>query len=137
MIRSIKILFLSSTISILCYLPSFAQSEHLDGHFHPDSLELVAISGIVIIDSTMMSPMYYLDENGNEAADYHLNFGPPWYEPDSSLAKRPADGDEVTILGGLHVSHEDSFRTVVVYEINGLFWRKPYDALWNNIRHSN
>jgi hypothetical protein len=129
----VKTLFISFTVVALFQIPTFADGEHDEGHFHPDSLETVTVSGSIIIDSTMMYPMYYLDENGDEEADYHLNFGPYWYEPDSSLATRPKNGEEVTILGGLYISHEDSFKIMVVYEINGLFWRQPFDALWNNM----
>jgi hypothetical protein len=81
----------------------------------------------------MLHPMYYLDENGDGEAEYHLNFGPYWYQPDSSLATRPINGEEVSIVGGLYISHENGIKIIVVYEINGLFWRQPFDALWNNM----
>ena len=131
-IKSILIIF---TVVFLSQFSAYADGDHEggDGHFHPDSLEIITITGTAIVDSAMMYLMYYLDENGDEEADYYLNFGPSWYEPDSSLATRPDDGDEITIYGGLYTSHVDSFKIVIVYEINGQFWREPYDALWNNM----
>lgn len=135
MIRFMKFISMIVAVIYISQFSAYADGVHGggDGHFHPDSLEMVTVSGSVIVDSTMMYRMYYLDENGDDEVDYHLNFGPSWYEPDSSLATRPKDGEEVTIYGGLYTSHEDSFKIVVVYEINGLFWRQPFDALWNNM----
>ena len=102
-----------------------------DGHYHPDSLELLTVSGKVFVDNSQMYPMYFLDENGDDLADYHLNFGPYWYHPDSSGAIRPDDGDMVTIEGGRHDSYMDSMPTIIVYEINDLFWRDPVAPTWN------
>jgi hypothetical protein len=133
--RFIQSVLFILTVMVLFQFSAYADEDHEggNGHFHPDSLEMVTVSGAVIVDSLMMYPIYYLDENGDNEADYHLNFGPSWYQPDSSLATRPKDGEEVTIFGGLYISHEDSFKIVVVYEINGLLWRQPFDALWNNM----
>jgi hypothetical protein len=133
--RFIKSVLIILTVVVLFQFSAYADGDHEggDGHFHPDSLEIITITGTAMVDLDMMYPVYYLDENGDEEADYHLNFGPSWYEPDSSLATRPKNGEEVTIYGGLHISHEDSFKIVVVYKINGLFWRQPFDALWNNM----
>ncbi|RMF56786.1 MAG: T9SS C-terminal target domain-containing protein [Calditrichaeota bacterium] len=100
----------------------------------PDSLIPVTVSGTAIVDSSMMHPMYYLDENGDGEADYHLNFGPWWYEPDSGNASRPNDGDFVTIDGGMH--DDDSLMgnlpVIIVYQINGEFWRDPFDPSWTH-----
>jgi hypothetical protein len=103
------------------------------GHFDPDSLTPVTVTGTAMVDTTMMYPMYYLDENGNNQADYHLNFGPYWYTPDSGNATRPNEGDVVTIYGGLHDSTMMFLPTIVVYEINGEFWRDPFNAFWHNV----
>lgn len=72
------------------------------GHLDPNTLEVVTVTGTVVIDESSIHPMYYLDETGDGVADYHLNFGPYWYEPDSSNAVRPGAGDNVTINGGLN-----------------------------------
>jgi hypothetical protein len=135
MIHFIKSFLIILPVVAMLKFSAYADGIHEggDGHFDPDSLEIVTVSGSVVVDSTMMYTMYYLDENGDNEVDYHLNFGPSWYEPDSSLATRPENGEEVTIYGGLYSSHEDSFKIVIVYEINGLFWRQPSDALWNNM----
>ncbi|MFQ6610210.1 MAG: T9SS type A sorting domain-containing protein [Fidelibacterota bacterium] len=90
-----------------------------------DSLDVVTVSGTAIVESDMMHDFYYLDEDGDWEADYFLNFGPWWYEPDSG-ATRPEDGDTITIVGGLH-DQNDGLPTIMVYEINGLFWNEPID----------
>jgi hypothetical protein len=101
------------------------------GHHHPDSLQLIEVSGKVKVDDSQMNLMYFLDEDGDDLADYHLNFGPYWYHPDSSNAIRPNNGDQVTITGGIHDSNIDSTPTIIVYEINNLFWRDPIAPSWN------
>ncbi|MDZ7262460.1 MAG: T9SS type A sorting domain-containing protein [candidate division KSB1 bacterium] len=88
----------------------------------PDSLQVVTVSGTVLVDSTYFYVHYYLDEDGDGEPDYFLDFGPPWYQP-SSGAERPEDGATVTIEGGLK---EDSTPPrLIVYTINGLYWRNP------------
>jgi hypothetical protein len=114
-------------------LPGFTQGGSMGGHYHPDSLTLVTVSGTAIVDSSMMNPVYYLDEDGDQQADYHLNFGPYWYQPDSGNASRPYHGDPVTITGGMPDTTEVVLPVIVVYEINGEFWRDPFDPLWNHM----
>lgn len=90
-----------------------------------DSLTVVDLQGVAIVtyrDSTQRFARYFLDVDGDGEADYRLCFGPPWYDPGSGAA-RPQNGDEITIRGGLF-SYVDP-PLVVVYEINGLFWRTP------------
>ena len=119
------------------FLSSFAIAQNRGdngGNFNPDSLVEVTISGSAIVDTSAYHPCYFLDENSDGVADYKLNFGPFWYSPDSSEALRPLDGDEVTIFGGMHESL-DSLNVIVVYEINGEFWRDPYEPFWNNFSH--
>ena len=105
------------------------------GHHNPDSLEIVTVEGYAIVDSSFMHPMYYLDEDNDGVEDYHLNFGPYWYEPDSSNASRPNDGDFITITGGLVDSSMMNISMIIVYEINGEFWRDPYNPFWNHMGH--
>lgn len=105
-----------------------------DGHFHPDSLNEVTVEGTVIIDQNVVHPMYYLDSDGDGAADAYLNFGPYWYEPEEGNAVRPNDGETVTITGGLR-EFESTVDVIVVYEINGEFWREPFDPFWNDLGH--
>jgi hypothetical protein len=121
----------------LLNIPMYSQGgqHHGGGYFNPDSLTPVTVSGTAIVDSSMTFPMYYLDEDGNGQADYHLNFGPHWYQPDSSNASRPSDGDSITIYGGMHDSTMIGIPTIVVYEINGEFWRDPFDPFWSNLGH--
>lgn len=101
-------------------------------HTNMDSLTEVTVTGTVIIDSSMMNAMYYLDEDGDGAADYQINFGPYWYQPDSSDAVRPAAGEQVTIVGGLRENTQFDMPVVIVYEINGNFWRDLFTPFWNN-----
>ena len=97
---------------ILMFAASHLNAQH--GHFRPDSLTVVTISGKVIVtvatfqdtlkrnDSVVTRTVtkYFLDANANGNAEYELNFGPDWYNPDSSDAVRPLNGETVTISGG-------------------------------------
>jgi len=87
-----------------------------------DSLEIVNLTGWAIVVQDSLRTHYFLDVNGDDTADFRLQFGPPWYEPTSG-AHRPADGDSVSITGGL-IGY-GAPQAVVVYTINGLFWRQP------------
>ena len=115
----------------------FAQGGH-GGHYNPDSLEVVTVNGSAIVDTTNgMHLMYYLDVNNDGIPEYILNFGPWWYQPDSSTATRPNDGDLITITGGLADSTMmNNIGMIIVYEINGEFWRDPYDPFWNHMGYS-
>lgn len=63
-----------------------------------DSLSSVTLSGSVLIDTTFMYYHYYLDVNGDGAPDYFLNFGPPWFYPNSGTT-RPVEGDNISVTG--------------------------------------
>ncbi len=78
-------------LTLLSGVISVTLSQGHGGHHNPDSLEIVTVSGYAIVDSSFMHPVYYLDEDNDGVEDYHLNFGPYWYEPDSSNATRPND----------------------------------------------
>jgi hypothetical protein len=100
--------------------------ENGGGHHHGDSLTVVDLQGtaIVVAGDSMMHQMtnYFLDTNGDGIADYRLSFGPPWYNPGNG-ASRPVNGDAITIQGGLFTYGDPPM--VIVYEINGQFWRQP------------
>jgi len=83
----------------------------------------VTLSGTVLVDTTYFMNQYYLDENKDGKPDYYLNFGPWWYEPNTG-AKRPNNGDNVTIIGG-KLQATNGLSVVVVYQINGKVWRDP------------
>jgi hypothetical protein len=98
------------------------------GEHEGDSLTVVDLAGVAMVipaDSTHHHTRYLLDVNADGVADYRLAFGPDWYDPDGEGqgAERPQDGDQITIHGGLLSFGETPI--VVVYEINGLFWREP------------
>jgi len=103
-----------------------------DGGCDPDSLVLIETSGVAILEEMPGHDwsMYYIDNDDDLEADYHLNFGAPWYDPGNG-ATRPEDGDEIEIVGGL-MDGCDGLATIIVYEINGQFWRDPGDTtgLW-------
>jgi hypothetical protein len=128
-----KFLLFLTLLSLVLYLPGFAQwgGNNCGGNFNPDSLTSVTVTGTAQVDSSMMYPMYYLDESGNGQPDYRLNFGPRWYQPDSGNATRPNNGDIITIYGGLHDSTMMGIPAIIVYEINGQFWRDPFAPNWN------
>jgi hypothetical protein len=96
------------------------------GH-HCDSLTVVELSGTVSLFPDSMHPEmvhYFLDVDGDGTADYRLGFGPPWYNPNcDTCGVRPNDGDQITVVGGLLTYGDPPL--VVVYRINGLFWREP------------
>ena len=105
-----------------------ADSSHGGGHHQGDSLTVVDLQGtaIVVHPDSISRPhrvLYFLDVDGDGAPDYRLSFGPAWYDPGNG-AHRPANGDVVTIHGGL-LTYADP-PMVVVYEINGLAWRRPF-----------
>jgi len=119
---------------------AFAQEQH-HGDRHPlwpDSLGTTEVTGTVIIDSSFYHAEFSLDEDGDGQADYHLAFGPWWYQPESG-ATRPAAGEVVTVEG--LVREHFGLPSLVVFEINGLTWREPVaygrhgwnsDAFWDN-----
>lgn len=97
---------------------------------YPDSVDLVEVNGAAIVDEMHGMDMYYLDEDFDGQEDYGLNFGAPWYDPGNG-ATRPNDGDTVEIVGGLMEGCME-WPMIIVYEINGQFWREPGDTsgLW-------
>ncbi|MCU7494408.1 MAG: T9SS type A sorting domain-containing protein [Ignavibacteria bacterium] len=147
--KSVKMVTSVFVISLLVAGNLMAQR----GHFRPDSLATVTLTGKVMVKTITVQDTlrhkntvvvrrmtrYLLDTDTNGIAEYELNFGPAWYKPDSSSALRPLDGDQVTIKGGEPSRlTRDSLKMVVVYEINGNLWRDPLDAIWNKMgTHSN
>lgn len=77
-------------------------------------------------DQGNLRDMYLLDIDDNELADYRLDFGAPFYDPGNG-ATRPNDGDWVEVIGGL-IDGCPTYPTILVYEINGMFWREPGDT---------
>ena len=130
-----KILFAVVFLMTMTSMMAQQGGGHHGGYHNPDSLEVITVSGYAIVDTTYMHPMYFLDEDNDGVEDYHLNFGPWWYEPDSSNATRPNDGDFITITGGLVDSTMMNIPAIIVYEINGEFWRDPYNPFWNHMGH--
>ena len=113
---------------------SSAQGHYPGGRYNPDSLETITVSGIVMINSSQPEhPIYFLDINNDKQPDYMLNFGPYWYEPDSSTALRPKNGDSINVYGGTFSNSIMQYDMLIVYEINGEFWREPYDPVWNDL----
>jgi hypothetical protein len=92
------------------------------GGMHGDSLQIVNITGWAIVIADSLHNEYFLDNNGDNQADFRLLFGPDWYNPGNG-AHRPANGDSIWVTGGLMGYSQP--QPVVVYEINGLFWRQP------------
>ncbi len=121
---------------ILMTTLSFAQM--MNGHLRADKLDTLTLTGKAIVDQSIPVPQYFIDTNLDGTADYHLNFGSPWYQPDSSVAQRPKDGDQIKIVGGAYQSSKYNFKSIAVYEINDLFWRDPFFANWNDMgKHNN
>ncbi|MBK8943657.1 MAG: T9SS type A sorting domain-containing protein [Ignavibacteriae bacterium] len=127
-----KILFIELLIFFFISGLNLKAQHYYSGDFNPDSLKDVTVTGTVIIDSNYEHSFYYLDENNDGSKDYILNFGPNWYLPDEGNAVRPTNGESITITGGMHVMF-DSLNVIVVYQINGEFWRDPFEPMWNNM----
>jgi len=132
---------LISTVTILAIAFAFGNISWAQGHHHgghhgnwPDSLETIEVTGIAMIDTSFFHDLYYLDTNNDGQADYHLSFGPWWYQPTSG-ATRPNDGETVTITGAV-MNEMMNPPSLVVFEINGLEWREPIEfgghGMWEN-----
>lgn len=98
-----------------------------------DSSDIVTISGYAMVDTSVKHGKYFLDEDGDDVADYKLNFGPWWYSPDSGSVSRPEDGQFVTIEGALSNSDDDSMQVIKVFTIDGEIWRDPFIPGWNKM----
>ncbi len=121
-------------VILIIVSPIFGQGYYSGGNYNPDSLETITVSGKVMIDSGLsIHPIYFLETNNDNQPDYMLNFGPYWYEPDSSMAVRPKDGDSITVYGGAISNSMIDYDMFIVYEINGEFWREPFDPVWNDL----
>ncbi|MDP2884735.1 MAG: T9SS type A sorting domain-containing protein [Ignavibacteria bacterium] len=96
-------------------------------------LPVMVVTGKAIVDSSsvrsvmgvMMGRAYYLDTLGNGSRSLQLFFGPYWYEPTTG-AKRPLNGQTVTVKGGK--MSQFSPLMLVVYEINAKKWRDSVGA---------
>lgn len=92
----------------------------------------VELEGTAMVEEcTGLMDAYYIDIDGDEIADYKLMFGPESYDPQSGAA-RPEDGDYIEIVGGYNVNSISDL--VIVYEINGLFWRDPLGTNPDDLR---
>ncbi|MBI5058742.1 carboxypeptidase regulatory-like domain-containing protein [candidate division KSB1 bacterium] len=95
----------------------------------PDSLVRTEQSGVAIVNSGGGEPVhYFLDIDADEQPNFILDFGAPDYDPGNG-AMRPADGEDIMIVGGLYECARAPWPIIVVYEINGMFWREPGDTL--------
>ena len=97
-----------------------------------DSLEVITVTGKVMVDTTYFYAHYYMDTDDNGEPDYFLSFGPPWYDPESG-ATRPADGETVTIEGV--IEHRSDLLRLKVLKINDVLWREqrgpaPWSGGW-------
>ncbi|MGE5811347.1 MAG: T9SS type A sorting domain-containing protein [Ignavibacteria bacterium] len=124
-------------VIILFAFATYTNAQMMGSYFRPDKADTITVTGKVIVDESFQHPVYFLDTNNDHQADYHLNLGPWWYEPDSTNAQRPNNGDQGTITGGKYQTGIYQFPTIVVYEINGEFWRDPFFAQWNNMGNHN
>lgn len=100
---------------------ALSMGRHGEGGMHDDTLRLAHITGKAMIIYEGNRTNYFLDNNDDQQADYRLLFGPDWYDPGS--ADRPAAGDSIWLTCGL--MGYSLPQSVVVYDINGLFWRTP------------
>ena len=83
--------------------------------------DTVTASGTVMADTLFGVEFLYLDEDGDGTAEYYLDFGPPWYQPEG--LSRPQPGDQVTVFGIVHEAM--GYKVLTVIELNGEQWRPP------------
>jgi hypothetical protein len=88
------------------------------GWINEDSLRIVTMEGVTILDTTFKHTRYYLDVDTDTVPDYFLNFGPPWYNPES--LERPSAGDTITVMGAL--IEKVNFSVLFVFELDGEVW---------------
>lgn len=92
-------------------------------------LEMVQVEGSIAIPEPR-SPWYhryFLHSNDDQHPDYRLLFGEDEYDPGNGAARPEAD-DFVNVVGGMF-QPRDGLPAIVVYEINGEFWRNPADTM--------
>jgi len=95
------------------------------GHHNDNELTPIDLQGAAIVvgpDTQHPVAQYLLNTDNQPDAEYILSFGPPWYDPDNGT-HRPNNGDRITIHGGLFSYGQPPM--VVVYQIDGHFWRDP------------
>ncbi len=95
-----------------------------------DSLPEVSLQGRVIVvppDSAHAWTWYFLDSNNDGVGDYRLLLGPPWYHPQGG-AERPVNGDQANVVAGYFGCPGAQVPMMLVYEINGQFWRQNGDG---------
>jgi hypothetical protein len=96
-------------------------------------LSMTTLTGKAIVDTSrarvttgMMSGRgFFLDSKGDGSRSYEMYFGPYWYAP-ASGAKRPANGESITVKAGLMTQMTPPM--LVIYEINGKKWRDSAGA---------
>ena len=101
------------------FAPGGSQGDGI--HSWPDSLVSIEVTGTILVNTTFAHPLYYLDEGDDGDAEYHLSFGPWWYEPESGLT-RPVAGEVVTIAGVVQEG-DGALITILVCEVDGELWR--------------
>lgn len=91
-------------------------------------IELIEADGFAIVneDARWMN-RFMLDTDEDGEADYRLCFGDEDYDPGNGV-ERPEDGDFVDIVGG-EFTPRHGLPVIIVYEIDGNFWREPGDTL--------
>ncbi len=96
-------------------------------HTWPDSLAMTTWTGTIVVDDSGVHPNYFLDDDGDEIADFNVTFGPWWYLPQGAAAY-PEDGDAVTIVGVLKEGSDPvGLTNIIVFELNGISWRIPVE----------
>ncbi|HEY3293953.1 MAG TPA: carboxypeptidase regulatory-like domain-containing protein [bacterium] len=98
----------------------------------PDSVTRVELNGHIIVTA---DPGWHEEHhsywitvsNTDPRADFRLDFGAEDYSPENG-AVRPVNGQQVSIVGGQILCPGEPLPIVIVYEINGQFWRQPGDT---------
>lgn len=126
---------MKNTISLILIVLAglLGYSDVRAGNCDPDSLTDFLVTGVIDVQVIGAHEHYFLI---TEVDTFRLNFGPWWYMPTEGDAIKPNDGDTVEIFGGLNTTTPGLiFSVIVVYEIDGEFWRNPYDPIWNHFNN--
>ncbi|MDD5088073.1 MAG: T9SS type A sorting domain-containing protein [bacterium] len=93
-------------------------------------LQRLEVSGAVEI-RTELQPIIdsvgFLLHSTDDSLSVLLDFGEPWYEPRGGV-RRPLSSDWVHVIGGYMWCELSQEARLIVYEINGQFWRQPGDT---------
>jgi len=101
-------------------------------NYNPDGI-LVEAEGFSIVGGNEWQNRCLIDIDEDNSPDYRLIFGDESYDPESGIGL-PNQGRFNNIIGAQYEAR-DGIPIIIVYQIDGIFWREPGDISgldWNN-----